>query len=82
MVELVAGAVDVKQHTTKLYDIGRLILYDLEWSEIAPFKVIFRSRRGLAASYLDRQTFIIKLVECPTIKSIHFREYRDNWDLG
>ena len=42
MVELVAGAVDVKQHTTKLYDIGRLILYVLEWSEIAPVKFIVR----------------------------------------
>ena len=42
MVELVVGAVDVKQGTTEFYDIGRLILYVLEWSEIAPVKFIFR----------------------------------------
>ena len=42
MVELVAGAVDVKQHTTKFYYMSRLILYVLERSEIAPLKFILR----------------------------------------
>ena len=79
MVELVAGAVDVKQHATKLYDIGRLVIYVLEWSEIIPFKYIFRPRRNLAASF--RSTFGYKLAECLFVKSIHLREYCDNRDL-
>jgi hypothetical protein len=52
MVEL-AGAVDMKRHTTKPYDISGLVLYVLEWSEIFPFKIIFRQRRSLAVSFLD-----------------------------
>ena len=83
MVELVVGAVDVKQHTTKFYDTGRLILYVLEWSEIALFKYISCQRRSLAASFHGRKFFVsaFKLIECASVKSIHFREYRDNRDL-
>jgi len=58
MVELFAGAVDVKKHTTKLYNIGRLVLYVLDWSEISPFEYIFRQRRSLGVSFLERSTVV------------------------